>query len=91
MRIYDKENKKIQAYKVRRPRFSHKFGRTWQWGTMTVDNIQHQYTYDNTWGAWWYFHWNSQWNKVNIWKQYEPHWNMKFTSQELKPQTIIKP
>lgn len=85
MKIYNKNNVEVRAIKVCKPRFSKHFGRTWQWGTMTIDELETQYTYDNTWGSWWYFHWYGQWYKVNIFEQYEPHWNMKFTTQRLKP------
>ena len=82
MIIFDKQNKKVKAQKVyKRPRFNSRFGKTWQWGTMVLNGKDVNYTYDNTWGSWWYFCFENVWYKANILESYEPHWRMEFATE----------
>ena len=81
MIIYTKDQMKVNATKcTSRPKFNYHFGRTWQWGTVFIDGKDYRYTYDNTWGSYWYFEYNNQWYKVHIWDKtgYEPHYKMQF-------------
>lgn len=85
MKIYDvQENREVNAQKVyKTPRFNSRFGKTWQWGTMILDGEETSYTYDNTWGSYWYFRRNLVWYKVSILNGYEPHWRMAFVTTKI--------
>lgn len=86
MILYDPDQTKVIATKLaRRPRFAFHRGRTWQWGnSLKINGKLCNYTYDNSWGSYWYFEYNRQWYKVHMWdkrkKGYGPFYEMEFVT-----------
>ena len=57
---------KVNAVRCRRPKFSIRFGRTWDRVSMSIDYVNLEGWLDTTWGRYVYFWYNGFWYKFKV-------------------------
>lgn len=66
MQLLDKDKNVYWAVAEARPDFSHKFGRTWDRATKSIDGVNVEMWYDTTWGSNYHFEWAGRWYRLQL-------------------------
>ena len=66
---------KLPVSKCKRPSFKFHRGRTWDRGSIYIDDVKYDAHLDTTWGQCIYFQFGEelQWYRVNMWSKMEAH------------------
>lgn len=67
MKLYTPNNQVTTAYKTKKPKFAHCFGRTWDLFRITIDEKEYEFWADTTWGFNYYFLYkDNRWYKLHL-------------------------
>lgn len=73
MKLVIKESSsEVSAKKVRRPKFSHHRGRTWDSTKIKINDCEVAVWLDTTWGTRFYFKWNNRWYAISMTSLIDP-------------------